>query len=396
MKKLIFSLVLLVSTMMFATAQAPQVISANPSATGVQTVDAAKWSVALKGGLDYFNINPLGKDFKDNSSWGAGLSIENTVNPFVGYGLNLDYLNYDREKIKGATFDPTLFTSINLSNVLQPVRKSGKVNLYANFGAGASFTNFKDADFNKEGYPESGSQTSGLGTTSLAVEANLGRLLALGVEAGYRGYITPENARLNYNDAFTLMASLRFKLGNQSKPHMRELTRYEYAPIQATVTHIENPYDDSNILNRLDNLDRQTQDLQNRLKDLEDAVKNLADMPEGSTVQASFDKIEFEFDSSRLTTDSKVTLDQIASILLNNPTWNTLVVKGHTDSTGPDAYNQGLSERRAASVKDYLVGKGLNGAAISTVGYGESQPIATNNTAAGRQSNRRVEFEIAK
>ena len=181
-----------------------------------------------------------------------------------------------------------------------------------------------------------------------------------------------------------------------SKPHVRDMTRNDYAPVQSLVQIVENPYDDSSILNRLDNLDRQTQDLQNRLKGLEDDLQALQDRPEGSTVHASFDKIEFEFDSSRLTTDSKVTLDQIASILLNNPTWNTLVVKGHTDSTGPDAYNQGLSERRAVSVKDYLVGKGLNGAAISTVGYGESQPISTNNTAAGRQANRRVEFEIAK
>ncbi|NLI72017.1 MAG: OmpA family protein, partial [Bacteroidales bacterium] len=78
------------------------------------------------------------------------------------------------------------------------------------------------------------------------------------------------------------------------------------------------------------------------------------------------------------------------------PTWGSLRVKGHTDSTGPESYNQGLSERRAQAVADYLVSQGVSNSVISTEGYGESQPIATNDTAEGRKANRRVEFEVMK
>ncbi len=371
MKKLFFSLLMVVSVISFTNAQ-------------TTAVDAAKWSVAVKGGADYFNVKPFGAELKDNISWGAGLSIERTLNPFVGFGLNVDYLNYEKPEAD-FTIDPTLFASLNLSNILQPVRKSAKVNVYSNFGAGVSHN-----------FPVLGGKLSPVAYSSLLLEANLGRVVALGLEAGYRGYVTPDAPYLAYNDVYTLMGSLRFKLGTGSKTHVRDMTRNDYAPVTNTIQNVENPFDDSSILNRLDNIDRQISDLQNKLNKLEADVKGLADKSAGSVVNASFDKIEFEFDSSKLTQASHATLDQIASILKNNPTWSTLQVNGHTDSTGPDAYNQKLSERRAAAVKEYLVGKGLNASAIQTAGYGESQPIATNNTADGRKANRRVEFEIGK
>ncbi len=69
-------------------------------------------------------------------------------------------------------------------------------------------------------------------------------------------------------------------------------------------------------------------------------------------------------------------------------------VAGHTDSSGPDAANQSLSEARANAVRDALIEDGIDGALISATGYGESRPIADNATAAGRASNRRVEIEI--
>jgi outer membrane protein OmpA-like peptidoglycan-associated protein len=69
-------------------------------------------------------------------------------------------------------------------------------------------------------------------------------------------------------------------------------------------------------------------------------------------------------------------------------------VAGHTDSTGSDAYNQGLSERRAASVATYLRGRGVITERLITVGMGESRPVADNSTEAGRQANRRVEITM--
>jgi OOP family OmpA-OmpF porin len=69
-------------------------------------------------------------------------------------------------------------------------------------------------------------------------------------------------------------------------------------------------------------------------------------------------------------------------------------VAGHTDSVGTDQYNQGLSERRANSVRDYLVEQGVRASRLTAVGYGENRPVATNDTADGRQENRRVELVV--
>ena len=72
----------------------------------------------------------------------------------------------------------------------------------------------------------------------------------------------------------------------------------------------------------------------------------------------------------------------------------TIIAVGHTDSIGTEKYNQGLSERRAASVKSYLVSKGVDPNRIYTEGKGELQPVASNKTREGRAQNRRVEIEV--
>ena len=89
----------------------------------------------------------------------------------------------------------------------------------------------------------------------------------------------------------------------------------------------------------------------------------------------------------------RTTLDQVADVLKQyNQTY--IDVYGHTDSTGSDQYNQALSERRATAVADYLAGHGVQSARIGTRGYGKTQPIASNDTDAGRAANRRVEVKI--
>jgi outer membrane protein OmpA-like peptidoglycan-associated protein len=71
-----------------------------------------------------------------------------------------------------------------------------------------------------------------------------------------------------------------------------------------------------------------------------------------------------------------------------------LEIAGHTDSTGSDAYNDSLAERRAASVGQYLIGQGIDPRRVATRGYGKRQPIADNATESGRQKNRRVELRL--
>jgi outer membrane protein OmpA-like peptidoglycan-associated protein len=101
--------------------------------------------------------------------------------------------------------------------------------------------------------------------------------------------------------------------------------------------------------------------------------------------------IEFEFDKSILTADSTVILD-VAIDELNRCPNVPMQIEGHTDSWGSDAYNQALGSRRAGAVKKYFVSKGLRSGRLSTRSYGESRPVATNETDEGRQLNRRVEL----
>ena len=103
--------------------------------------------------------------------------------------------------------------------------------------------------------------------------------------------------------------------------------------------------------------------------------------------------ITFSYDSAAVQPQFQPTLNQVAQVLAQyNQTY--IDVYGHTDSTGTDAYNQSLSERRARAVADYLAGRGVQQPRIGIQGYGESQPIASNDTEDGRAANRRVEIKI--
>jgi OOP family OmpA-OmpF porin len=101
----------------------------------------------------------------------------------------------------------------------------------------------------------------------------------------------------------------------------------------------------------------------------------------------------FDFDKSTLKPEGRQLLDQVAQ-QAQGVDLETIIAVGHTDSIGTEKYNQALSERRAASVKTYLVSKGIPADRVYTEGKGESQPIASNKTAEGRAKNRRVEIEI--
>ena len=103
--------------------------------------------------------------------------------------------------------------------------------------------------------------------------------------------------------------------------------------------------------------------------------------------------VNFEFDSDVLTLNAERVLDTVAQTLLQSPGFGIAIV-GHTDSLGSDSYNQRLSAKRAASAKRYVVGKGVDPGRISTDGLGESQPIADNDTDAGRARNRRIELTV--
>jgi OOP family OmpA-OmpF porin len=101
--------------------------------------------------------------------------------------------------------------------------------------------------------------------------------------------------------------------------------------------------------------------------------------------------IEFGFDKADVTDASKVVLDTAIETIANCKELR-VKVNGHTDSVGTEAYNKGLSERRARAVRDYLVSKGVGEGRLSAQGFGEEKPLASNDTSDGRARNRRVEL----
>ena len=103
--------------------------------------------------------------------------------------------------------------------------------------------------------------------------------------------------------------------------------------------------------------------------------------------------VTFATDSSDLSPAFFDVLNSVGKVL-DKYEKSVVEVAGHTDSTGSDAYNQGLSERRATSVSGYLQGQGVMSERLITLGMGESRPVADNSTAAGRQANRRVEITM--
>lgn len=103
--------------------------------------------------------------------------------------------------------------------------------------------------------------------------------------------------------------------------------------------------------------------------------------------------VTFEFNSADLTESGKAVLAPAVSFLLNQPTVSADVA-GHTDSRGADAYNKKLSLQRADSVRAYLISRGVSPGQLASVGFGESRPVDSNETEAGRARNRRVELQI--
>jgi len=129
-------------------------------------------------------------------------------------------------------------------------------------------------------------------------------------------------------------------------------------------------------------------------KEIEQTVEGAKVERVGEGIQVTFNSgLLFDFDSNVLREEAKTNLQAMAVSLGKYPDTNLLIL-GHTDKLGTEAYNQGLSERRANAAASYLISQGVSGARLGTRGLGETEPVAGNETEAGRQANRRVEVAI--
>jgi outer membrane protein OmpA-like peptidoglycan-associated protein len=138
--------------------------------------------------------------------------------------------------------------------------------------------------------------------------------------------------------------------------------------------------------------EREKAELRDRLRQQLNVILETRETARGLIVNLS--DVLFDVDSANLKPGAREKLARIAGIVSGHPDLK-MEIEGHTDSTGTDTYNQRLSERRAQSVSTYLNQQGIGRAIVATAGYGESRPVATNGTSAGRQQNRRVEIVVS-
>jgi outer membrane protein OmpA-like peptidoglycan-associated protein len=190
------------------------------------------------------------------------------------------------------------------------------------------------------------------------------------------------------------------RLGVEKTALLQEQTRLqeEQARLQAEQARLlaEQEQLRQSVAEMAERAERLKQEREQLASRLESALSFVADTQASARgMIVNLPDILFDTDQASLKQEARVVIAKLAGILLVMPELN-LRIEGHTDSTGSDEHNQGLSERRASSVRDFLAAQGIDMNRMVAVGYGEYRPIADNDTASGRARNRRVEIVIAE
>ena len=135
--------------------------------------------------------------------------------------------------------------------------------------------------------------------------------------------------------------------------------------------------------------------MNDRAETLENELPDATIERVGEGILVTFDSgILFGFDSSSLRAQARNNLSDLARVLAEDSDDYEILVAGHTDDSGAEAYNQTLSERRASAASDFLATQGIPGTQIRIQGLGEMEPVASNENTAGQEANRRVEVAI--
>lgn len=461
MKKILFCFLLMGGIVAFTSAQKTVLVVQPVETVVVQTqetctpIPVTNLSISFKTGANYYTMPPSEIIQYDKLNLMFGGTVDYTINPLIGIGLEYNYNDYSRPYIYnhvkglliGGTHDVMLYGSVNLSNAFSPYRIGfwRSLNVYGNVGGGFAFYHFRYS------YAADNSTDAAMaGQLGLNAEFTMNEYINLCFEGQYRQYdaLYMSGIKSNRNvDALMLSVGVRFKILSDKVKHARNINLCEYTPkpVPVIINKIVQG-DTDETLARLRVIEQENKDLKVNMQKIRDDARNasiqkdllsqnaalnqkikddskdnsvqnalisqnaalaqklqkmeadlklLATKKQG-VVNASFESIEFQFGSRELTPASAQIMDQIASILINNSFWTGLKISGHTDNIGTDAFNQKLSEERAFAVKEYLLAKGVPSSNVVAIGWGESKPVDTNSTPEGRQNNRRVEFEMSK
>jgi outer membrane protein OmpA-like peptidoglycan-associated protein len=399
----------------FLALAAAATLAGNAFAQEQATADTATakgichWSLGLKGGVNYLRWAPVAEPDRTLSgtiNGQFGIFTEATFNPRWGLGLQYMYAMNNQETYDAVNHDIILHSSFNLSNIVAPYRSMGlqKLNVYVNPGVvgtiGVWENSNKMADDNKF--------VMGLYGAG-QIEYNVSKYFAIGLEgtAMYRlRTCYPEGGHLT----FGANLEVRYKFGGDR--NIRNIAWVDYAPkcevpdltpvleeqkrqCEELTSKLEEQIVNQNVaINKLQQQIKFTQDsLDSHIRATREPVRYVPTKEEDEIIKTAFAQLEFESAKAIIKQSSYSSLDGLAMLLKSHPEWS-VTLKGYTDNSGNAAKNLQLSKDRAASVKNYLVNKGVSAANIQSQGYGSANPVASNSTLAGRAKNRRVEIEL--
>jgi outer membrane protein OmpA-like peptidoglycan-associated protein len=224
-------------------------------------------------------------------------------------------------------------------------------------------------------------------TAMLVAAASLTRAAE---EAGLRAEADSARASADRAKSEALAASAQAQLDKAAADAARQAALAEQAKAQAEAEKARMAAADAN--SALKESEAEKKQMRQRLLAQLNAVLQTRDTARGLIVNMS--DVLFDFGKATLRLETREKLAKVSGIVLAYPGLH-LALEGHTDSVGSEAFNQTLSEERAGNVRDYLVGQGIGMASLTALGMGKGDPIATNDTDAGRQKNRRVEMVVS-
>ena len=405
--------------------------SDTPNYTLPQNKSFAHWSIGLGVGTSIFD-GDIREDVKrvvpsaalDYTLTG---NIERTFNPVFGFGLGYAYIPYGAEpkgtnhQLKGIAHETDFYLSINMANLFYRSRPQ-RWGVFFNVGMGMAFYNAKMTDrttgevvIGRDGHPmDLRGGVAWVWPVAGLVEYNLSKYWALGLKAEYRlhdkdnmeGYVT--NVRQgNWNDAFQVLTlTVRYKPHFGKAYHVRNLSYGDPSlrDVNRRLAEMENMIKNiktDTCCNKLEKLEKQvnqkvdTAFVEERIK----AVARVVGATQGiddrtkKTFNESMRGIQFETARADIKPVSYPILDRIVTIMKENPKFDLEII-GHTDNQGNPQSNLDLSDRRAHAVRTYLMDRGIESFRLTSVGKGETTPVATNTTPEGRALNRRVEFVV--
>lgn len=392
-------------------------------ASAQENQEPNRLSIGLMGGVTQGHMN-IGTEYDPT----FGFNLRYAANPTFAIQTNFlfgtftssdeDGVNnqgnfYDRH-FENSYFITSVTSQINMLRMLGSTSET--VNLYANVGLGLIFNDVETESRNQIGAwqqfaGEDHSEPAFFANFGTGVRFNLGKRLDLFAQYDYYianddlidGHRTRPELDIDLNrrtqDHWSaITAGIQIKFGSSD----RDADWHTYRPgvDPAALDRLDRRVSDldsrvANNTSRLDEHEQLIQALEDRMNQLEERMDNLEQLvAEMDRVDLTIDSdVLFAFDSAVIRENAKPTLAKIVRALANNPD-KQLSVAGHTCDIGSESYNQGLSERRANAVKEYLVTSGISADRISTRGYGETRPLVPNQSEEARMLNRRVEMVI--